>query len=142
MSVHVNSLESLTFRQAIFDELVGLVDPGVEPYKPKKGQPNVIMAVGLQVRHYKYMHRSLLANRVCNNIGKRQNDHLHQTRRLLSKTGVQIVHRLRGHLPCGCLRPNATVRHQSQGRLLWVVHRDGPGVDCGAGCGKVQEGEV
>ena len=35
--------------QAIFDELVQLVDPGVEPYKPKKGQPNVIMAVGLQV---------------------------------------------------------------------------------------------
>jgi signal recognition particle subunit SRP54 len=36
--------------QAVFDELVHLVDPGVEPYKPKKGQPNVIMAVGLQVR--------------------------------------------------------------------------------------------
>ncbi|KAI0093690.1 signal recognition particle protein [Irpex rosettiformis] len=35
-------------QKAIFDELVGLVDPGVEPYKPKKGQPNVIMAVGLQ----------------------------------------------------------------------------------------------
>ncbi|KZV86554.1 signal recognition particle protein [Exidia glandulosa HHB12029] len=34
--------------KAIFDELVQLVDPGVEPYKPKKGQPNVIMAVGLQ----------------------------------------------------------------------------------------------
>lgn len=37
--------------QAVFDELVNLVDPGVEPYKPKKGQPNVIMAVGLQVRY-------------------------------------------------------------------------------------------
>lgn len=36
--------------KAIFDELVQLVDPGVEPYKPKKGQSNVIMAVGLQVR--------------------------------------------------------------------------------------------
>ena len=36
--------------QAVFDELVSLVDPGVEPYKPKKGQSNVIMAVGLQVR--------------------------------------------------------------------------------------------
>ena len=35
--------------QAIFDELVTLVDPGVEPYKPKKGHSNVIMAVGLQV---------------------------------------------------------------------------------------------
>jgi len=35
--------------KAVFDELVNLVDPGVEPYKPKKGQPNVLMAVGLQV---------------------------------------------------------------------------------------------
>ncbi|KZP19471.1 signal recognition particle protein [Athelia psychrophila] len=35
-------------QKAVFDELVSLVDPGVEPYKPKKGQPNVIMAVGLQ----------------------------------------------------------------------------------------------
>lgn len=35
-------------QKAVFDELVALVDPGVEPYKPKKGQPNVIMAVGLQ----------------------------------------------------------------------------------------------
>jgi len=35
-------------QKAVFDELVHLVDPGVEPYKPKKGQPNVIMAVGLQ----------------------------------------------------------------------------------------------
>ncbi|KAI6109483.1 SRP54-type protein [Pisolithus sp. B1] len=35
-------------RQVVFDELVHLVDPGIEPYKPKKGQPNVIMAVGLQ----------------------------------------------------------------------------------------------
>lgn len=30
---------------------MNLVDPGVEPYKPKKGQTNVIMAVGLQVRN-------------------------------------------------------------------------------------------
>ncbi|KZT53982.1 signal recognition particle protein [Calocera cornea HHB12733] len=35
-------------QKAVFDELVGLVNPGVEPYKPKKGQSNVIMAVGLQ----------------------------------------------------------------------------------------------
>ncbi|KAF9053770.1 signal recognition particle protein [Hymenopellis radicata] len=35
-------------QKAVFDELVHLVDPGVEPYKPKKGQTNVIMAVGLQ----------------------------------------------------------------------------------------------
>ncbi|KAF8350651.1 SRP54-type protein [Amanita rubescens] len=35
-------------QKAVFDELVALVDPGVEPYKPKKGQPNILMAVGLQ----------------------------------------------------------------------------------------------
>ncbi|KAF8580865.1 signal recognition particle protein [Ramaria rubella] len=35
-------------QKVVFDELVLLVDPGVEPYKPKKGQTNVIMAVGLQ----------------------------------------------------------------------------------------------
>ena len=27
-----------------------MVDPGTEPFKPKKKQPNVIMYVGLQVR--------------------------------------------------------------------------------------------
>ena len=34
--------------QAVFDELVALVDPGVEPYKPTKGKVNVLMAVGIQ----------------------------------------------------------------------------------------------
>ncbi|KAJ1950384.1 Signal recognition particle, partial [Linderina pennispora] len=33
---------------AVFDELCGLVDPGVEPWKPRKGKQNVIMFVGLQ----------------------------------------------------------------------------------------------
>lgn len=33
----------------MFDELVALVDPGVEPYKPTKGKVNVLMAVGIQV---------------------------------------------------------------------------------------------
>ena len=31
-----------------FQELVKLVDPGVTPFKPTKGKPNVIMFVGLQ----------------------------------------------------------------------------------------------
>ena len=44
----VPNLPCLHAAQAVFDELVALVDPGVEPYKPKKGQSNVIMAVGLQ----------------------------------------------------------------------------------------------
>ncbi|KAI8324707.1 signal recognition particle 54 [Martensiomyces pterosporus] len=33
---------------AVFDELCSLVDPGVEPWKPRKGRQNVIMFVGLQ----------------------------------------------------------------------------------------------
>ncbi|KAJ2893849.1 uncharacterized protein MKZ38_008187 [Zalerion maritima] len=35
-------------QKAVYDELVSLVDPHAEPYKPKKGKPNVIMFVGLQ----------------------------------------------------------------------------------------------
>ena len=35
-------------QQAVFDQLVQLVDPHAEPYKPKKSKPNVIMFVGLQ----------------------------------------------------------------------------------------------
>lgn len=36
-------------QSAVFKELVKLVDPGVKPYQPIKGRPNVIMFVGLQV---------------------------------------------------------------------------------------------
>ncbi|CEH13007.1 signal recognition particle protein [Ceraceosorus bombacis] len=35
-------------QKAIFDHLVGLVDPGTELWAPKKGKQNVIMFVGLQ----------------------------------------------------------------------------------------------
>ena len=35
-------------QKAVFDQLVGLVDPHSEPFKPRKGKPNVIMFVGLQ----------------------------------------------------------------------------------------------
>jgi len=35
-------------QQAVFKELVKLVDPGVKAYTPVKGKPNVIMFVGLQ----------------------------------------------------------------------------------------------
>lgn len=34
--------------QAVYDELVKLVDPHAEPFRPRKGKPNVIMFVGLQ----------------------------------------------------------------------------------------------
>ncbi|KAL8708185.1 MAG: hypothetical protein Q9225_007640 [Loekoesia sp. 1 TL-2023] len=35
-------------QKAVFDELVKLVDPHAEAFKPRKGKPNVIMFVGLQ----------------------------------------------------------------------------------------------
>lgn len=35
-------------QKAVFDELVKLVDPHAEPFKPKKSKSNVIMFVGLQ----------------------------------------------------------------------------------------------
>nr|ACO10935.1 Signal recognition particle 54 kDa protein [Caligus rogercresseyi] len=35
-------------KEAVYLELVKLVDPGVEPFVPKKGRANVIMFVGLQ----------------------------------------------------------------------------------------------
>lgn len=38
----------IIIQQAVFTELVQLVDPGIKPYQPKKGKANVIMFVGLQ----------------------------------------------------------------------------------------------
>ncbi|KAL1981569.1 hypothetical protein VTN96DRAFT_2448 [Rasamsonia emersonii] len=35
-------------QKAVFDQLVALVDPKAEPFRPKKGRSNVIMFVGLQ----------------------------------------------------------------------------------------------
>ncbi|ODN78775.1 signal recognition particle protein SRP54, variant [Cryptococcus amylolentus CBS 6039] len=35
-------------QKTVFEELVSLVDPGTEPYKPVKGKTNVLMAVGIQ----------------------------------------------------------------------------------------------
>uniref|UniRef100_A0A1I8IHT5 SRP54 domain-containing protein n=1 Tax=Macrostomum lignano TaxID=282301 RepID=A0A1I8IHT5_9PLAT len=35
-------------QQAVFQELVRLMDPGVAPWQPVKGRPNTVMLVGLQ----------------------------------------------------------------------------------------------
>lgn len=35
-------------QKSVFAELIKLVDPGVQPFKPQKGHPNIIMFVGLQ----------------------------------------------------------------------------------------------
>lgn len=46
-NTNANSRKRL-IQQAVFDELVQLVDPHSKPYTPKKGKSNVIMFVGLQ----------------------------------------------------------------------------------------------
>lgn len=46
-------------QKAIFDELCSLVDPGVEPFQPKKGTQNVIMFVGLQGSGKTYFYSKL-----------------------------------------------------------------------------------
>ena len=35
-------------QRAVFDNLVQLLSPAKEPYRPKKGRSNVVMFVGLQ----------------------------------------------------------------------------------------------
>lgn len=84
LSVH------LTSAQAIFDELVNLVDPGIEPYRPKKGYPNVIMAVGLQAcRNLLFGFRSYPV------LGKWQDYYVYKISCTLSEARIQIFYRLR-----------------------------------------------
>lgn len=82
--------------QAVFDELVHLVDPGVEPYKPKKGQTNVIMAVGLQVRNEFILRTPSLIP----HTGKWKDDDMYKTGCALSETWIQISHSLCRYIPC------------------------------------------
>jgi signal recognition particle subunit SRP54 len=35
-------------QQTVIKELYGLLDPGIKPFTPKKGEQNVVMFVGLQ----------------------------------------------------------------------------------------------
>ncbi|KAJ2817905.1 Signal recognition particle, partial [Coemansia furcata] len=35
-------------QNSVFDELCSLVDPGIEPWQPRKGKQNIVMFVGLQ----------------------------------------------------------------------------------------------
>lgn len=35
-------------QRAVFDELCTMLDPGIKPFQPKRGQSNVFMFVGLQ----------------------------------------------------------------------------------------------
>ena len=47
-SLPPHSNKKRIIQKAVFDQLVALVDPHAEPFKPKKGKSNVIMFVGLQ----------------------------------------------------------------------------------------------
>lgn len=47
-SIPANVNKKRLIQKAVFDQLVALVDPHSEPFKPKKGKSNVIMFVGLQ----------------------------------------------------------------------------------------------
>ncbi|KAJ2891008.1 Signal recognition particle, partial [Coemansia aciculifera] len=51
--VNMDELASSTnkrkvIQNSVFDELCSLVDPGVEPWQPRKGKQNIVMFVGLQ----------------------------------------------------------------------------------------------
>ena len=56
MKAKVGSLEKISagiskanvIRKAVFEGLCDLLDPKIEPFKPTKGKPNVLMMVGLQ----------------------------------------------------------------------------------------------
>jgi hypothetical protein len=48
--IHIFS-DLMAHAQAVFDELCDVLNPQKKPYVPKKGKPNVIMFVGLQVLH-------------------------------------------------------------------------------------------
>jgi hypothetical protein len=66
------------------------VDPGIEPYKPKKGYCNVIMAVGLQA-----CRTLLLVIHSYTLVGKWQDDYMYQVSCALSEAWIQEFDRLR-----------------------------------------------
>jgi hypothetical protein len=77
----------------VFDELVALVDPGIEPYKPVKGKVNVLMAVGIQ---------GAGKTTTCTKVrydSERADDPAGSA---LPEEGIEDMLGLRGHLPSGC----------------------------------------
>ena len=78
-------------QDAVFHELVAMLDPGVEPYRLKRGKCNVVMFVGLQGERKDYDHR-----KVCPP---------------LQPPRLENVHGLRRHLSSWRLRPAQAERH-------------------------------
>ena len=111
-----------------------LVDPGVEAYKPKKGKPNVIMFVGLQVRRSTdILDQKLLSS------GFWENHHLHKTCLPLQEEELEVmsglcrylqvnsssvlgeIKRINRHNQGWCLRSVETECYQSWHSFLWKV---------------------
>ena len=126
--------------QAVCNELCSMLDPGKEPYQPKKKQPNVIMFVGLQVaallvrrararrarphrgsgmrperRPRPRMARPHTADDPSvPSAGVRQDDDLHQVCLHVQAQGLQVRADLRGHLPCRRLRSVEAERDEGE----------------------------
>ena len=95
--------------KAVFREICRMLEGGEletkEKYAPKKGKPNVVMFVGLQVR---------------------QDDDVYQVRVPLPAEGVQASAGVRGYVPRGRVRSAETERDQGADSLLRILHRNGP----------------
>ena len=112
-----------------------LVDPGVEAYKPKKGKPNVIMFVGLQVRRS----TDILDQKILFSPGFWENHHLHKTCLPLQEEELEVmpglcrylqvnsssvlgeIKRIIKHNQGWCLRSVETKCYKSWHSFLWKV---------------------
>uniref|UniRef100_A0A1I8J071 SRP54_N domain-containing protein n=1 Tax=Macrostomum lignano TaxID=282301 RepID=A0A1I8J071_9PLAT len=81
-------------QQAVFQELVRLMDPGVAPWQPVKGRPNTVMLVGLQ--------------------GSGKTTTAHKAGQVLSAPQLAHLHGVRGHLPGWGVRPVQAERRQGR----------------------------
>ena len=86
-----------------------LVDPGVEAYKPKKGKPNVIMFVGLQVRRS----TDILDQKILSSPGFWENHHLHKTCLPLQEEELEVMPGL-----CRYLQVNSS---SVQGKMKRII---------------------
>lgn len=114
-------------QSAVFKELVKLVDPGVKPYQPIKGRPNIIMFVGLQVKHNSPMAPfGIQFDDFTSNLsssGFWKDNNMYQIGLSLSKEKLEIVFGVRRYIPCWCLRSNQTECNKSKDTVLWQLYR-------------------
>ena len=92
-------------QMAVFNELVKLVDPGVKPWTPVKGKPNVVMFVGLQGSG---------KTTTCSKVAPLAPAHAHRllvVGVLLPEERMEDLSHLCRHVPRGRLRSTQTERH-------------------------------